>query len=160
MTWCNQWCATRISFRPYPVCYLYLHFYWGCKVFRLVFVYNFNLLYKRLVRSHIGYDNIVWSPFQKADSSLIENIQIKATDFIPEINKLDYQERLEMLNLPTLAYREFRCSTSKTNKILHSMYDTNCTNSLFELKESNTCGHKLQLKQNYQEPALDEIFLV
>ena len=40
------------------------------------------------------------------------------------------------------------------------MHDTNCTNSLFELKESNTCGHKLQLKQNYQEPALDEIFLV
>ena len=25
MAWCNQWCAIRISFRPYPVCYLYRH---------------------------------------------------------------------------------------------------------------------------------------
>ena len=25
MAWCNQCCAIRISFRPYPVCYLYLH---------------------------------------------------------------------------------------------------------------------------------------
>ena len=36
--------------------------------------------------------------------NLIENVQKRATLFIPEINKLDYQERLEKLDLPTLAY--------------------------------------------------------
>ena len=59
--------------------------------------HNFNLLYKSLVRPHIEYGNIVWSPFQKADINLIENMQRRATRFIPEINKLDYQERLEKL---------------------------------------------------------------
>ena len=36
--------------------------------------HNFNLLYKCLLRLHIEYGNIVWSPFQKADINLIENV--------------------------------------------------------------------------------------
>ena len=67
--------------------------------------HNFNLLYRSLVRPHIQYGNIVWSPFWKADINLIENVQRRATHFIPEINENDYQERLEKLDLPTLAYR-------------------------------------------------------
>ena len=67
--------------------------------------HNFNLLYKSLVRPHIQCGNIVWSPFWKADINLIENVQRRATRFIPEINKLDYQEQLETLDLPALAYR-------------------------------------------------------
>ena len=66
--------------------------------------HNFNLLYKSLIRPHIEYGNTVWSPFQKAGINLIENVQRRATHFIPEINKLDYQERLEKSDLPTLAY--------------------------------------------------------
>ena len=62
-------------------------------------------------------------------------MQRRVTHFVPEINKLDYQERLEKLNTPTLAYKPFRRgSMIETYKILHSMYDVNCTNSLFELE--------------------------
>ena len=67
--------------------------------------HNFNLLYRSLVRPHIQCGNIVWSPFWKADINLIENVQRRATRFIPEINKLDYQEQLETLDVPALAYR-------------------------------------------------------
>ena len=74
-------------------------------------------------------------PFWKTDINIIENVQRKATLFIPEINKLDYQERLEKLVLPTLDYRQFRGSIIETYKILHNLNDANCTNSLFELKE-------------------------
>ena len=104
--------------------------------------HNFNLLYKSLVRPHIEYGNIVWSPFWKADMNLIENVQKRATLFIPEINKLDYQERLEKLDLPTLAYIWFHGSVIETYKILHNLCDAKCTNSLFEFKESNTQGQK------------------
>ena len=97
--------------------------------------YNFNLLYKSLVGPHIKNGNIVWSPFRKADMNLIKNVQRRPTCFIPEINKLDYQERLEKLDLSTLTYRQFRGSIIETYKILHNLYDANCTNSLFELKE-------------------------
>ena len=58
----------------------------------------------------------------------------RATRVIPEIDKLDYQERLDNLHLPTLAYRQFRGSVIETYKILHNLYDANCTNSFFELK--------------------------
>ena len=38
-------------------------------------------------------------PFGK--QTLIENVQRRASRFILEINKLDYQQRLEKLDLPT-----------------------------------------------------------
>ena len=75
------------------------------RTFVFLGMHNFNLLYKSLVRPHIEYSNIVWSPFWKADINLIENVQRRATHFILEINENDYQERLEKLDLPTLAYR-------------------------------------------------------
>ena len=71
-------------------------------------------------------------PFGK--QTLIENVQRRASRFIPEINKLDYQQRLEKLDLPTLAYKRFRGSIIKTYKILYNSYDANCTDELFELK--------------------------
>ena len=94
--------------------------------------HNFNLLYKSLVRPHIEYGNIVWSAFRKADINFIENMQRRATHLIPDINKRDYQEILEKLNIPTLAYRRFCGLMIGTYKILHNMYVANCT-SLFEL---------------------------
>ena len=74
-------------------------------------------------------------------------MQRRATHFIPEINKLDYQEKLEKLDLPTLAYRQLCGSIIEIYKILHNLYNTNCTNSCFELKESNTHGHKFAVKR-------------
>ena len=119
---------------------------------------NFNLLLKSLVRPHMEYGNIVWSPFWKADINLIENVQRRATHFIPEINKLDYQERLEKLDLPTLAYRRFHGSIIETYKILHNLYDADCTNSLFELKESNTHGHKFAVKIKLSRTSIRQNF--
>ena len=71
---------------------------------------------------------------------LTENVQRRATG----INKLNYQERLEKLDLPTLAYKPG--SIIETYKILHSLYAANCTDSLFKLKESNTHGYKFAVK--------------
>ena len=85
-------------------------------------------------------------------------MQRRATRFIPEINKLDYQERLEKLNLPTLAYRRFCGSVIETYKTLHNLYDANCTNSLFELKESNTCGHKFAVKTKLSRTSIRQYF--
>ena len=91
----------------------------------MCFSTNFNSLYKSLVRPHIEYGNIVSLHFRKADISLIENVQRRATRFIPQIIKLDYQERLKKLDLPTLTYRRFRGSIIEIYKILHSLYDAN-----------------------------------
>ena len=36
--------------------------------------HNFNLLYASLVRSHLEYGNVMWSPFLKSNITLIENV--------------------------------------------------------------------------------------
>ena len=94
--------------------------------------HNLNLLYKSLERLHIEYGNTVWSPFWNA-----------------EINIISWKK----LNLPTL---DFLAQWLKPTR-----YDANCTNSLFQLKESNKYGHKfgVKTKLSYQEPGLDKTFL-
>ena len=82
----------------------------------------------------------------------------RATRFISEIHKLDYQERFEKLNLPTLAYRLFCDSMIETYKILHNTYDANCTNSFFELKEANTYGHKFAVKTKLSRTSIRQNF--
>ena len=99
---------------------------------------NFNLLYTSLVRLHLEYGNAVWSPFLKSDITLIENVQRRATRYVPDINKLEYQERLEALNLPTLQYRRFRADMIETYKSTHV--------HLFEMKSTNTRGHQYVVK--------------
>ena len=120
--------------------------------------YNFNLLCKSLVRPHIEYSNIAQSPFRNADINLIQNVEKRATRVIPEIDKLDYQERLDNLHLPTLAYRQFRGSVIETYKILHNLYDANCTNSFFELKQSNTRRHKFEVRTKLSKTSIRRIF--
>ena len=92
----------------------------GLDIFVFLDKHNFNLLYDNLVRPHTESGNIVWSPFWKERINLIKNAQRKATRFMPEINKLDYQGQSEKLNLPNIAYRQFRGSTIETYKILHN----------------------------------------
>ena len=87
-------------------------------------------------------------------------MQKRATRFIPEIIKLDYQERLENLNLPILTYRWFRGSMVETYKILHNMHDANVPIHSLNLKSQIHVEICLQLKHNYQELALNETFLV
>ena len=108
--------------------------------------YNFNLLYKSLVRPYLEYGNIIWSSFLKSDINLLENTQRRATRFIPNINKLSYHGRLEKLDLPTLSYRIFHGSMIETFKILHDYYDDNCVGSLFTFKDTITRGHKFSVR--------------
>ena len=89
-----------------------------CRTFVHLDMYNSNLLYKSLVRPHLEYGNISWSPFLKSDINLLENTQCRATHFIPNINKLIYHGRLEKQNSPTLSDRRFCGSMVETFKIL------------------------------------------
>ena len=95
-----------------------------------VFVYIsrncFVTLYKSLVRSHLEYANSVWHPKRKTDVDKLERVQKRATKLIPELAKKPYDERLRILNLPTLKYRRYRGDMIELFKMIKGIYNPMC----------------------------------
>ena len=69
---------------------------------------NFILLFRSMVRPHLEYATVTWSPILKNDIQPTQNVQQRATRYIPVINNLIYKERFGKLDLQTLKYRRFR----------------------------------------------------
>ena len=67
-----------------------------------------KLLYKSLIRPHLEYCSPVWNPITKTDIRRIEGVQRRVTKLLPELSNLPYNERLKLLQLPTLEYRRTR----------------------------------------------------
>ena len=61
----------------------------------------FVTLYKHLIRSHLEYNNSVWSPHKKSDIEKLERVQKRATKMIPGMPKISYPDRLRKLKLPS-----------------------------------------------------------
>ena len=54
----------------------------------------FVCLFKAFTRPQIEYANFVWSPFKLKNMNAIENVQRGATELIPSLKELTYEERL------------------------------------------------------------------
>ena len=61
-----------------------------------------------LVRPHLEYDNAVWYPAYKKDSTLLENVQRLTTKLVPGLRDEPYETQLQRLKLPSLQYRIVR----------------------------------------------------
>ena len=109
----------------------------------------FNLLYKALVRHHLEYCSSVWSPHLQKHIDKIEEVQIRATKMVPELKHKSYQERLQMLNLPTLTFRRLRGDMIEMYKIMHGIYHKDCCPRLVTMKDKTgrTGRHSLYLYQ-------------
>ena len=112
-------------------------------------------IYKALIRPHLEYGNIIWAPKLKRHSIAIEKIQRKMTKLIPGIKDKPYQERMKILNLPSLKHRRRRGDLIETFKVLNGFVKVN---NIFSL--SNNLTHtnskkiytpfcKSQLRKNY-----------
>jgi len=69
---------------------------------------SFVMLNKALVRSHLEYTNAICSPYKNCDIYVLEGVQRRATKLINLIKHLSYENRLKVLELPTLKYRRER----------------------------------------------------
>ena len=105
----------------------------------------FLALFKAIVRPHLEYASVVWSPLYKKDRIQIENVQRRATRLVPSLKGLNYSERLKRLGLPTLEYRRDRADMVEVYKILNKI-DLANKDKLFELATYHqTRGHPYKL---------------
>ena len=105
----------------------------------------FVQLYKSLVRPHLEYGNVVWSPYTIKDQKMIENVQRRATKLIPELADKRYDERLRALGIPSLQYRRLRADMIQTYKIIHGIDRINLELFFEKSTSTRTRGHSCKL---------------
>lgn len=109
---------------------------------------TFCLLFKALVRPHLEYAATVWNPHLKKHIEIVENVQRRATKLLPNLHDKTYEERLQILKLPTLRFRRMRGDIIETFKILKGIYDPRTTKELLRVSTNNiTRGNSLKLEK-------------
>ena len=94
--------------------------------------------YKALVRSHLNYAISIWSPYKQKYKDAIENVQRRATKQLPGMKNIPYEERLDILKLPTPAYRRTRGDMIEVYKLLQGKCDSDVSNIVKLHRESDT----------------------
>ena len=75
-------------------------------------------LYVALVQPLLEYCVQVWSSYKRKHICLLEGVQRRATKLVPQLKKLNYDERLEFLGLKRLVDRRIRGDMIETYKII------------------------------------------
>ena len=108
--------------------------------------YLFRKLYLALVRPHLEYAQVVWSPHSKKLINMLENVQIRATKLVDGLSNLDYPDRLRKLNLPTLLHRRERGAMIELYKHF-TVYSAETLSTAFQPRQRFTRPHKFQLME-------------
>ena len=103
-------------------------------------------LYIHLVRPHVEFASQVWSPHQQFLIDLTERVQRRTTKLI--IKDRPYRERLQELNLLSLASRRLFMDLVFLFKCMMSLYDLDLSYYLVSA-DSSTCKYNLR-HTNYQ----------
>ena len=100
--------------------------------------------YKMYVRPHLEYCVQSWSPYLARDIDTLEKVQRRATKHLRGLAHLNYESRLEILDLYSLYCRRQRGDMIETYKILKRHYDLD-PSTFFTLYTATTRGHSLKL---------------
>jgi len=106
-------------------------------------------LYKTLVRPHLEYCTVVWSPHYKKDKDLLEKVQHRLTRMIPGLRCKEYAERLRILGLWTLEERRNRADLIEVFKMWKGQSAVNFENFFEPDTNSRTRGHSLKLRKHH-----------
>ena len=86
----------------------------------------FLKLYKSIIRPHLEYANVIWSPLYKGQLNNLEKVQRSATKMIPTLKDKTYTQRLKVLGLPSLRYRQIRNDLIQAYKIINNIDNIKC----------------------------------
>jgi len=84
--------------------------------FRRLDKQDFLIIYTTYTWPHLEYCVQSWSPHLIKDTEVLEKVQRAATKLVPELRKLEYNERLKRLGLATLQRRRTRGDLIATYK--------------------------------------------
>jgi len=104
-------------------------------------------LYKSLVRPHLEYCAVAWSPYYKKDKEKIERVQHRFTRFFKSLRDLSYESRLEKLSLWTLEERRNRADLIEVFKMSKGLSSTPLSAFFVRELDSRTRGHVWKLKK-------------
>ena len=102
-----------------------------------------------LVRPHLEYASSLWSPRLVKLTTMVENVQKRATRLLKNSENQSYEDRMRRLDLPTLSYRKLRGDMIEAFKIMHPTAGYDCRASLSLLQTSqnkSTRGHFAKLR--------------
>ena len=114
-------------------------------------------LFTALVRPHLEYANAVWYPVYKKDSTLLENVQRRATKLVPGLRDEPYETRLQRLKLPSLQYRRVCGDMIELFKHITGIYRVDA--DYIKLDNSITRGHDKRLKKQRASKIVRQNFL-
>ena len=115
----------------------------------------FKICYKSIIRPHLEYGSIIWSPHTKEYQDKVEKLQRRATKIVPALFELPYCERLKKLKIPTLSYRRLRAALLFLYKYHHDLVDINLDTHCNICRSSNplepslshsTRGHNMKIR--------------
>ena len=102
-------------------------------------------LFVTIVRPIIEYGNSIWGPSFILDQRKIEKVQRRATKLLPAISDKPYEERLSILQLPSLTHRRRRGDMILLYKILNNYFNSDFS-TLYAYSTTNTTrGHQFKL---------------
>ena len=105
---------------------------------------TFKKLYSSFVRPHLEYANSVWSPHLRKHIKMLESVQIRGTKLVDGMKTMNYKERLQALDLPTLLHRRNRGDMIQVWKHFNS-YDRSTLSPNFRPIPRVIRGHPFQL---------------
>jgi ribonucleases P/MRP protein subunit RPP40 len=102
-------------------------------------------LFTALVRPHLEYGNIVWYPRYNKDVELLERVQRRATKMIQGLGGHSYEDKLKLLDFPSLVYKRYRGDAIEVYKYLRGTYNVDSTSLLPRMTQTRTRGHGYKL---------------
>ena len=111
------------------------------RTFTELSIVSFKSLFVSLVRPHLEYCSSLYSPRFVQDRKSIENVLKRASKLVTHLHHLNYEQRLQILDLPSMKYRFERGDMIQCYKIVHSYYDFGQFTPFTMTSDSITRGH-------------------